>query len=506
MFSYVLGETTVGIDGIKIAVEVDVTNGLPGFDIVGLPNLAVREAKERVRAAIRNSAYPFPMTKITVNLAPADLKKEGSGLDLPMALGVLVSSKFLSQEMVNGKVFVGELSLDGSIRKLSGVLSMIIEAKKSGLKEIFIPADNAAEGKLIADIDVYAVRSLIELVEHLQGKKPLKPLPKENILTNSERVYREDFADVKGQPVARRAMEIAAAGGHSILMVGAPGCGKTMLARRLVTILPPMTEEEALEVTKIYSIVGMLPETESIMLERPFRSPHHSVSASALLGGGSYPRPGEVTLSHNGVLFLDELPEFERYTLEMLRQPLEDGVVNISRVRAAMTFPSKFILCAAQNPCPCGYLGDKEHRCRCKQKDIDNYRRKVSGPLLDRIDMQINLTRVNFTELKNKEVGESSAVIRERVVAARNIQLERLRGSGLYCNSQMSRQEVVKYCKLDNDAQSILEKYFNALHLSARSHDRILKVARTIADLAGCEQITAAHIAEAIQLRTSISG
>ena len=500
MFSYVLGETTMGIDGVKIAVEVDVTNGLPGFDIVGLPNLAVREAKERVKAAIRNSAYPFPMTKITVNLAPADLKKEGSGLDLPMAVGVLVSSKFLSQEMVNGKVFVGELSLDGSVRKLSGVLSM-----KSGLKEIFIPADNAAEGKLIADIDVYAVRSLIELVEHLQGKKLLEPLPKENILTNSERVYREDFADVKGQPVARRALEIAAAGGHSILMVGAPGCGKTMLARRLVTILPPMTEEEALEVTKIYSIVGMLPQTESIMLERPFRSPHHSVSASALLGGGTYPRPGEVTLSHNGVLFLDELPEFERYTLEMLRQPLEDGVVNISRVRAAMTFPSKFILCAAQNPCPCGYLGDKEHRCRCKQKDIDNYRRKVSGPLLDRIDMQINLTRVNFAELKNKEVGESSAVIRERVVAARNIQLKRLQGSGLYCNAQMGRQEIVKYCRLNQDAQSILEKYFNALHLSARSHDRILKVARTIADLADSECISAAHIAEAIQLRTSIS-
>lgn len=505
MFSYVLGETTIGIDGVKIAVEVDVTNGLPGFDIVGLPNLAVREAKERVKAAIRNSAYPFPMTKITVNLAPADLKKEGSGLDLPMAVGVLVSSKFLSQEMVNGKVFVGELSLDGSVRKLSGVLSMIIEAKKSGLKEIFIPADNAAEGKLIADIDVYAVRSLIELVEHLQGKKLLEPLPKENILTNSERVYREVFADVKGQPVARRALEIAAAGGHSILMVGAPGCGKTMLARRLVTILPPMTEEEALEVTKIYSIVGMLPQTESIMLERPFRSPHHSVSASALLGGGTYPRPGEVTLSHNGVLFLDELPEFERYTLEMLRQPLEDGVVNISRVRAAMTFPSKFILCAAQNPCPCGYLGDKEHRCRCKQKDIDNYRRKVSGPLLDRIDMQINLTRVNFAELKNKEVGESSAVIRERVVAARNIQLKRLQGSGLYCNAQMGRQEIVKYCRLNQDAQSILEKYFNALHLSARSHDRILKVARTIADLADSECISAAHIAEAIQLRTSIS-
>lgn len=505
MFSYVFGETTMGIDGVKIAVEVDVTNGLPGFDIVGLPNMAVREARERVKAAIRNSAYPFPMTKITVNLAPADLKKEGSGLDLPMAVGVLVSSNFLTQDMVNGKIFIGELSLDGSVRKLAGVLSMIIEAKKSGFKEIFIPAENAAEGKLIAGIDVYVLQSLTELVEHLQGKHQLTPLPKENILKNSERVYREDFADVKGQAVARRALEIAAAGGHSILMVGAPGCGKTMLARRLVTILPPMTEEEALEVTKIYSIVGMLPSAESIMLERPFRSPHHSVSASALLGGGPYPRPGEVTLSHNGVLFLDELPEFERYTLEMLRQPLEDGMINISRVRAAITFPSKFILCAAQNPCPCGYLGDKEHRCRCKQKEIDNYRRKISGPLLDRIDMQINLSRVNFKELESKSAGESSAEIRRRVVAARDKQLARLSDKGLYCNAQMGRQEVVEFCQLDAAAQRVLEKYFNALHLSARSHDRIMKVARTIADLADCAEISAAHIAEAIQLRTSIS-
>lgn len=422
-----------------------------------------------------------------------------------MAVGVLVSSNFLTQDMVNGKIFIGELSLDGSVRKLAGVLSMIIEAKKSGFKEIFIPAENAAEGKLIAGIDVYVLQSLTELVEHLQGKHQLTPLPKENILKNSERVYREDFADVKGQAVARRALEIAAAGGHSILMVGAPGCGKTMLARRLVTILPPMTEEEALEVTKIYSIVGMLPSAESIMLERPFRSPHHSVSASALLGGGPYPRPGEVTLSHNGVLFLDELPEFERYTLEMLRQPLEDGMINISRVRAAITFPSKFILCAAQNPCPCGYLGDKEHRCRCKQKEIDNYRRKISGPLLDRIDMQINLSRVNFKELESKSAGESSAEIRRRVVAARDKQLARLSDKGLYCNAQMGRQEVVEFCQLDAAAQRVLEKYFNALHLSARSHDRILKVARTIADLADCAEISAAHIAEAIQLRTSIS-
>lgn len=505
MFAYVFGETTVGIDGVKVAVEVDVANGLPGFDVVGLPALAVKEARERVKAAIRNSEFPFPMTKITVNLAPADLKKEGSGLDLPIAVGVLVSSRFLEQNMVNGKIFIGELSLDGAVRKISGVLSMIMEAKKSGFKEIFIPAGNAAEGKLIAGIDVYAVKNLQELVAHLNGTCKLQPLPKENILKNVERVYHEDFADVKGQPVARRALEIAAAGGHSILMVGAPGCGKTMLARRLVTILPPMTEEEALEVTKIYSIVGMLPEEDSIMLERPFRSPHHSVSASALLGGGTFPRPGEVTLSHNGVLFLDELPEFERYTLEMLRQPLEDGQVVISRVRASMTFPSKFILCAAQNPCPCGYLGDKEHRCSCKQKEIDNYKRKISGPLLDRIDIQINLSKVEFSELKNKQPGECSADIRKRVIKARMRQLQRLEGTGLYCNAQMGRQEVVRYCALDESAQDMLEKYFSLLHLSARSHDRILKVARTIADLDSSENITAAHIAEAIQLRTSIS-
>lgn len=504
MFSYVLGETTIGIDGVKIAVEVDITNGLPTFDIVGLAATSVKEAKERVKAAIRNSDFTFPMTRITVNLAPADIKKEGSVLDLPIAVGVLTSSRILTQEAVNDKIFIGELSLDGSIRKISGVLSMIMEAKASGIKEIYIPASNAAEGKLIAGIEVYAVNSLSELVEHLSGKKRLQPLPKENILRNMERAYTEDFADVKGQPVARRALEIAAAGGHSILMVGSPGCGKTMLARRLATILPPMTEDEALEVTKIYSIVGLLPERDSIMLERPFRSPHHSISSSALLGGGPYPRPGEVTLSHNGVLFLDELPEFDRSTLEMLRQPLEDGVVNISRVRANMTFPSKMILCAAQNPCPCGYLGDKEHRCSCKQKEIDNYRRKISGPLLDRIDMQINLTKVEYSDFKNKQPGESSAQIRKRVMAARDIQLARFKNKNIYCNAQMGRQEVAAYCKLDENAVQVMEKYFLALHLSARSHDRILKVARTIADLAGCENVMSQHIAEAIQLRTNL--
>lgn len=503
MFAQVLGETTKGIDGEMILVEADVSNGLPNFDLVGLPAMAVRESKERVKAALRNSNYPFPMTKITVNLAPADLRKEGSGLDLPIAIGLLCCARIIKQEEVTGKVFVGELSLDGCIRKVSGVLSMIIDAKRCGVKEIFIPQANAAEGKLIHGIDVYTASTLTEIVEHLLDNKKLQPLPKENIMQNKQRIYHVDFADVKGQLVARRALEIAAAGGHSILMVGAPGCGKTMLARRLVTILPPMTESEALEVTKIYSIVGMLPQTDSVMLERPFRSPHHSVSGSALLGGGSTPRPGEVTLSHNGVLFLDELPEFDRATLEMLRQPLEDGEVSISRVRGNMTFPSRIILVAAANPCPCGFLGDSRHICSCKQRDIENYRRKISGPLLDRIDMQINLTRVEFGDLKNKTAGEASDVIRQRVVKAREIQQRRLEPWGMHCNAQMGRSEVVKYCSLDDTAQAVLEKYFNILNLSARSHDRILKVARTIADLADCENIQASHIAEAVTLRTS---
>lgn len=505
MFAQVIGETTLGIEGIKIIVEVDVSNGLPGFDIVGLPATAVKESKERVKAAIRNSYLPYPMTKITVNLAPADLRKDSSGLDLPIAIGILVSSRIIEPKEVENKIFIGELSMDGTIRKVSGVLPMIMEAKKSGYTEVYIPNANQNEGKLINNIEVFTPKTLAELVRHLQGKENLEPLPKENILQSSQRYYIEDFSDIKGQYFAKRALEIAAAGGHSVLMMGSPGCGKTMLARRLVTILPPMTEEEALEVTKIYSITDMLPQGENIMLERPFRSPHHSISSSALLGGGNIPKPGEVTLSHNGVLFLDELPEFERNTLEMLRQPLEDGCVSISRVRAAMTYPSKFLLVAAQNPCPCGYLGDRVHRCSCRQKEIDDYRRKISGPLLDRIDMQINLVRVEYSELKDKSSGDTSAKIRARVIKARKLQQKRFEGTNIHCNSQMTRREVVKFCQMDENGLLIMEKYFAALNLSARSHDRILKVARTIADLDNCIIIKDKHIAEAIQLRTNIN-
>lgn len=507
MYARTWGETTRGINGEMVTVEVDVTNGMPAFEMVGLPDVAVKEARERVKAAVKNSGFRFPDTHITVNLAPADLKKDGAGLDLPIAMGVLAAKQYVTLPDPM-PVFAGELALDGSLRPVNGILPMIIRAREEGIPAIFIPSGNRAEGELVDGIAVYTADDLGQIVDHFQGRQLLQPLAKKALELERPQEELVDFADVQGQKVAKRALEIAAAGGHNVLMVGAPGAGKTMLARRLPTILPPMTEEEALEVTKIYSISGLLQGHHGIMAERPFRSPHHTVSQSALIGGGSIPRPGEVTLSHHGVLFLDELPEFSRSALEVLRQPLEDGMVTISRVQASLTYPARFILVAAQNPCPCGFWGEEDqlHQCTCRPGDIARYQKKISGPLLDRIDIQIHVPRLQYQEMKSRKRGESSAAIRQRVVAARQIQRERLKGTHLFCNASMGRREVKAYCPLSPQAEALLERYFISLGLSARSHDRIIKVARTIADLAGSREITSLHLGEAIQLRTSIQG
>lgn len=505
MFAKSYGATTLGVDGLIIDVEVDAGFGFPAFDIVGLPDTAVRESKERVRTAIKNSGIKLKQEKVTINLAPADIRKDSSGLDLPIAVGLLAAHAVLPVETLAGNLFAAELSLEGECRPVQGVLSMVVEAKRRGFAAAYVAKANVNEALLVQGIAVYGVGTLAELVAHLRGEQPLTaavPAPP----AEESAGWTDDFADVQGQFAAKRALEIAAAGGHNVLMVGVPGSGKTMLARRVSSILPALTPEEALEVTKIYSIAGLLPRGGGLVTERPFRAPHHTTSMTAMIGGGSIPRPGEVTLAHDGVLFLDELPEFQKATLEVLRQPLEDREILVSRVHASLKFPSSFMLIAAMNPCPCGYQGDESggRVCECTPGEIKRYTRKISGPLLDRIDIHIRVPRVAYKELSSHKKAEPSAAIRARVEAARRIQGERLKEYGLFCNAQMNHALLQRLCPLEPQAQQLLAAAFEKMHLSARSYDRIIKVARTVADLTGHERIGPAEIGEAIQLRNDV--
>lgn len=504
MIAKVLSSAVIGIDAHLVEVEVDITRGLPAFSTVGLPETAVKESKERVKSAINNSGYVFPDDRITVNLAPANIKKDGTGFDLPIALGILSAMGIVSQDIVLRFLIMGELSLDGRIKPVKGTLPMAIAAKQANYGGIIVPAGNGCEAAVVEGIRVYSVGTLSEAVEFFRGVLTIDPERADpRAFLTAEENERLDYADVFGQESAKRALEVAAAGGHNLLMIGPPGSGKTMLARRFSSILPPLSFEEAIDVTKIYSVTGMLQIGQALVTQRPFRAPHHTVSDAGLIGGGHLPKPGEVSLAHHGVLFLDELPEFKKHVLEGLRQPLEDRFVTISRAATAITYPAGFMLLAAMNPCPCGYFGDALHECHCSYHRIRGYRAKISGPLFDRIDIHVEVPAVSYKELSQTVRSEPSAVIRERVAAARAVQAQRLsKARNIYCNAQMSGRHVRTYCRLDGESCELLETAIDKLGLSARAYNRVLKIARTIADLAGAESITAAHVSEAIQYRS----
>ncbi len=502
MIAKTLSSAVIGIDAYIVEVEVDISQGLPSFATVGLPEGAVRESKERVKTAVKNSGYHFPSDRITVNLAPADIKKEGSAFDLPMALGILAATELIDKSSQANLLFLGELSLDGFIRPVKGILPIAIAAKDLGLKGIYLPEENALEAGVVDGIDIFPVHSLSQVVESLKNIFPVTPFKAKKSKSFSAKIPEHDLKDVSGQENAKRAMEIAAAGAHNLIMIGPPGSGKTMLSKRLSTILPPLSFEESLETSKIYSVLGLMPEGHGLVTTRPFRSPHHTISDAGLIGGGQHPKPGEVSVAHNGVLFLDELPEFKKNVIEVLRQPMEDGKVTISRASTSVTYPARFMLVAAMNPCPCGFLGDPKRECSCSSLQIQRYRSKISGPLLDRIDLHLEVPAVPYKDLTGPGNGISSANILERVVKAREIQNKRFQRTKNHTNAGMSARQIKQFCKIDPLSSELLEKAMNRFALSARAHARILKIARTIADLEGVADTQPNHIAEAIQYRT----
>ncbi|MBE7471758.1 MAG: magnesium chelatase [Anaerolineae bacterium] len=501
MLAKVTSCAIVGLEGVLIEVEVDIARGLPSMTIVGLPDTAVQESRERVRAAIKNSGLSFPAERVTVNLAPADIRKAGPAYDLPIAVGLLLASERIFGD-VSQAILMGELSLDGGVRHVSGVLPMANLAKQAGFSTLVVPAEDAAEASLIEGLTIYPVETLLQLVDHLTGHKKLTPhQPNFSLEADDFPSFATDLAEIKGQEHVKRALEIAAAGGHNMLMSGPPGAGKTLIARSMPGILPKLTIEEALDVTRIYSVADQLSPDEPLVRHRPFRAPHHTVSYAGLVGGGRWPKPGEISLAHRGVLFLDELPEFGTRMLEMLRQPLEDKIVAISRSAGSLTYPANFTLIASMNPCPCGYFGDSVKECTCSVAMVKGYQKKISGPLIDRIDIHVEVPRVPFEKLSSQRVGEPSARVRERVEAARAIQRERFEGTTLQTNADMGPAEIRKFCPIDETSTNLLKAAMQQMQLSARAYHRILKLARTIADLAGAEQIKTAHIAEAIQYR-----